>query len=278
MLNAFTIDFEDWYQGIGVPAENWSNFEKRLHIGHNKILEILDKFNIKATYFLLGKTIEDHPEKVKEIIDAGHEIGCHGYSHTELFLLDRPTILNEIITCIKLIEPFNIKYTGFRAPYFSIDNRNLWVLDLIKDAGFMYDASIYPGDNKRSGITNFPHAAHFLKNDLFEIPVSTLKVMKYDMGLGGAYFRILPYSFFRRKFYKLQKNAPQIFYLHPWELDPYHPYISSLSNRRRVPHYWNLDKTEQRLEKLFRDFRFAPLKDIYHDQLNMNLSNRKKAS
>ena len=85
MKIAFTIDFEDWYQGIDLPFANWKNLEKRLHIGHYKLLELFQKANVKATYFLLGKTIEDHPQMISEIINEGHEIGCHTYSHPFIY-------------------------------------------------------------------------------------------------------------------------------------------------------------------------------------------------
>src|SRR5260221_191396 len=112
MLNAFTIDLEDWYHGIGIPISEWHRYERRLRIGHDHLLGMLSKFKVKATYFVLGKVIEDYPEIIKEILKEGHEIGCHTYTHTELFLSDQKKFDEEIKKCIELIKPFGINYSG----------------------------------------------------------------------------------------------------------------------------------------------------------------------
>src|SRR6187551_2695528 len=135
MKIAFTVDFEDWYQGIDLPLDKWDSIERRLHIGHYKLLELFKKFNVKATYFLLGKTIEDHPQLIREIINEGHEIGCHTYSHPFIYKISPEELRKELIKCKELLGQFGISYTGFRAPYFSIDSRSFWALDIIREEG-----------------------------------------------------------------------------------------------------------------------------------------------
>ncbi len=263
MKNAFTIDFEDWYQGVNIPITEWGQYEKRIHIGHEKLLTLLQKHKVKATYFVLGKVIEDHPDIVQEIIDEGHEIGCHTFQHKELFKLTPEIFEQEILNCQQLAkEKFNITYAGFRAPYFSLDERSWWAKDILKKLDFEYDSSIYPGDNKRSGIKGFEKNIHLLDNNLTEAPLSTFKMFKFDVGLGGAYFRILPFAYFAHKFSQAEKLRPVIFYIHPWELDPEHPFLPNLSNRRRYPHYINLKKTETKIDRLLERFTFAPLGEI----------------
>lgn len=262
MQNAFTVDLEDWYQGIGLEASEWHNYEKRIRVGHDKLLNLFSKKKIKATYFILGKLIEDHPEIIKEIISEGHEIGCHTYSHQALYTMQPDDFRKEIQLCNDLIKQFDTKYIGFRAPYFSIDQRSWWSLDILKEQGFLYDSSIYPGDNKRTGMPGYPAHIHQLENSLWEAPISTFKILNFDPGLGGAYFRILPYSVFRHKMREINKNRPGIFYIHPWELDPEHPYVKGLSKRIQYTHYYNLKSTEKKIEKLLGDFDFAPLINI----------------
>jgi len=259
MTNAFTIDLEDWYHGIGIPMSQWDQYEKRLRIGYDKLLNVLAKYNVKATFFVLGKVIEDEPEIIREIINEGHEIGCHTYSHTELFYSNEQQFETEIKKCIELISQMKHKYTGFRAPYFSIDNRTQWALNIIKKYGFVYDASIFPGDSKRSGILNYRKDIHQLENGLWEAPISTFKILNFDCGLGGAYFRMLPYWLFAKKLKKINKATNAIFYIHPWELDEDHPYLANLAARRKIPHYFNLSKTHKKLERLLKDFEFGPL-------------------
>ncbi len=263
MLNAFTVDLEDWYHGIGIPVDRWHTYEKRLMAGHERLINLLSKYNVKATFFVLGKVIEEYPEIIKELIEEGHEIGCHSYSHTELFNLNSELFEKEIQLCNELIKPFGIKYPGFRAPYFSVDKRSWWTLDILEKYQFIYDASIYSGDSKRTGIVGYRKDIHALDGfNLWEAPISTFKLLNFDFALGGAYFRILPYHMFAKKLKAINKNRPGIFYIHPWELDAEHPHLSFLSARRRIPHYWNLKRTAQKVEKLLQDFEFCPLLEL----------------
>ncbi len=262
MQNAFTVDLEDWYQGIGLDISEWNKHEKRIRVGHDKLLKLFSKKKVKATYFILGKIMEEHPDIIKEIISEGHEIGCHTYQHKAIYNMTPEDFKKEMQQCNELIKTFNTSYTGFRAPFFSIDRRNLWALDILKEEGFRYDSSIYPGDNKRTGIPGYPVNIHKLENNLWEAPISTFKILTFDPGLGGAYFRILPYPLFRHKMRQINKSRPGIFYIHPWELDPDHPYIPGLSKRIQYTHYYNLKSTEIKIEKLLNDFDFVPLIDI----------------
>jgi polysaccharide deacetylase family protein (PEP-CTERM system associated) len=261
MMNAFTIDLEDWYQGVDIPFNDWNKYEKRLRIGFDKLIFLLQKKNIKATFFVLGKVIEDHPDIITEIIQEGHEIGCHTYSHPMLYKLDEDMFNVEINKCRDLISQFKTSFTGFRAPYFTVDHRNIWVLNSLKNFGFEYDSSIFPGDSKRTGIKNYIKTPHFTESGLLEFPVSTGKLGGFDFGMGGAYFRILPYAVFKNKFYALSQLQPVNFYIHPWELDPNHPRIK-LSSRISIPHYWNLNSTFNKLDMLTTDFEFGPINKI----------------
>jgi peptidoglycan/xylan/chitin deacetylase (PgdA/CDA1 family) len=148
----FTIDMEDWYQGIGLAPEQWNSFEKRIKLGHDKLLNLLSKHNVKATYFSLGKVIEEFPELIKEVQREGHELACHTYSHPFLYQINQEQFHSEIKKCKELISSFQNGYKGFRAPYFSIDNRHLWTLDILKKEGFSYDSSIFPGSTVRTRI------------------------------------------------------------------------------------------------------------------------------
>ncbi len=263
MTNAFTVDLEDWFHGVGIPISEWHRYENRLMKGYEPLMKLLSKYNVKATFFILGKVIEDYPNIINELITEGHEIGCHTYSHTELFYSNKETFESEIQKCIELIKPYGITYSGFRAPYFSIDHRTMWALDVLKKYNFKYDTSIFPGDSKRTGIEGYRKDIHHLSPyDLMEIPISTFKIFSMDFGLGGAYFRILPYKLFSRKIKEINKTRPAIFYIHPWELDVKHPYLSFLSQRRKIPHYWNLGSTEKKIELLLQDFQFGLVKDI----------------
>ena len=262
MKIAFTVDFEDWYQGIDMPFDKWESIEKRLHIGHNKLLGLFQKFNVKATYFLLGKTIEDHPELISEIIRDGHEIGCHTYSHPFIYKITPEEFRKELQKCKQLLHQFGIGFTGFRAPYFSIDRRSFWALDIIKEEGFTYDSSIFPGDTKRTGMPGFNPEIHCLNNGLTEFPVSTFKMIGLDFGVGGGYFRLLPYDYFKERISKLLDDHNSIFYIHPWELDVNQPKISGIHRRIKFTHYVNLHSTERKLTRLLSDFECTTMANV----------------
>ncbi|MDP9229740.1 MAG: DUF3473 domain-containing protein, partial [Bacteroidota bacterium] len=170
---------------------------------------------------------------------------------------------SELKKCKELIAPFQNGYEGFRAPYFSIDNRNLWAFDILKDEGFTYDSSIFPGSTLRTGIKGFKKDVHTLPNGLKEFPISNFKMLnKFDFGVGGAYFRILPYRYFEYRLKKLLKLRPVVFYIHPWELDEKHPHLKGLGSRTQYTHYVNLKNTEKKLDNLLSDFEFCSLKQI----------------
>src|SRR5687767_8167757 len=134
----FTVDMEDWYQGIGLPQPQWTAFEKRIRIGHDKLLALLSRHSVKATYFILGKVTEEFPNLVREVQQEGHELACHTYSHPFLYSVRPEDFRAELRLCKELIAPYQEGFKGFRAPYFSIDKRNLWALEVLKDEGFTY--------------------------------------------------------------------------------------------------------------------------------------------
>ena len=135
-------------------------------------------------------------------------------------------------------------------------------VDILKEEGFSYDSSIFPGSTVRTGIQGFRKDIHTLDNGLKEFPISNFKVTKFDFGVGGAYFRILPYVYFRKKLKSLLKERPAVFYIHPWELDQNHPYVKGLGKRIQYTHYYNLKNTEKKLDKLLSDFQFCTLNQL----------------
>ncbi len=268
MQNAFTIDYEDWYHSLGLPQENWDTYEDRIKVGHDKILNLLQKHKVSATFFLVGSIIDKHPKLIREIIEEGHEIGCHTYTHTAIYDMTPEQFSAELDKCNAALKTnTSSSFRGFRAPMWSIDESSWWALDIIKEHGYDYDSSIYPGDNKRTGIVGYRKDAHVLENGLKEIPCCTFPFLQFTVGVGGAYFRILPYSYTQRALKKLNNEGKNgMFYVHPWELDPDHPRVSGLSTRRRFPHYYNLARTEARIDRLLSDFEFAPLYQILQSQ------------
>lgn len=268
VINALTIDFEDWYQGLEIPYTKWDQYEDRIEIAGNKLLEILDAADVKATFFVLGYVAEHHPSLVKRIESAGHEIGTHGYSHTLIYQQEPDTFRNEMSRAVGFLGDLTGKpVLGHRAPFFSITKDSLWALEILGTLGIKYDSSIFPVLNYRYGIADSPRFPYQIESGGFkftEFPVSTLKFGKITLPIaGGAYFRIYPYPV-TRQFLKAanRKGKPFNFYLHPWELDPHHPKVAMPRRVARMTHYFNLGATERRFRKLLQDFKFAPMKEV----------------
>jgi len=267
---AFSVDFEDWYQGLEIfPVDTWNRFQARIEKNCYDFLEILSGNDIKATFFILGYLAENHPDLVKAIHDEGHEIGSHGYSHTQVFRLT-PEEFNEEIrrTSDAISEVTNKKPIGFRAPIFSIIKESFWAIDVLVENGFIYDSSIYPTINYRYGIVTAERFRHEIitekGNKIFEIPVTTGRFMKFNVPVGGgAYFRIWPYFVTRWGFRQVTKNGePGVFYVHPWEIDTEQPRIK-LPLRLSLTHYTGLKSTVPKLKKLFNDFEFSTMANVF---------------
>ena len=267
ITNALTIDFEDWYQGLEIPYTQWDGFEDRIAIVGRKLLQILDEVGTKATFFVLGFVAEKHPEVIKAIEKAGHEIGTHGFSHTLIYKQSPQVFRQEMERAVGFLEDLTgKKVIGHRAPFFSITKHSLWALDILGELGILFDSSIFPVLNYRYGIADAPRFPYDIKRAHFtlkEFPISTLQLPKVTLPIsGGAYFRIYPYQVTKQALRVVNRSGkPFTFYLHPWELDADHPHID-LPRRIALTHYFNLGKTETRFRKLLRDFKFEPMKKV----------------
>jgi polysaccharide deacetylase family protein (PEP-CTERM system associated) len=266
VLNAITVDLEDWYQGLEIPRECWHGYESRVVSSARRLLSLLAETDVRATFFTLGDVAERHPDLVREISNAGHEIGTHGESHEFVYRLTPDSFRAEISRMAAVLcDLTGREVLGHRAPFFSVTRESLWALDVLAELGFRYDSSIFPVHNYRYGIPDAPRWPHRVSatNRLVEFPISTWRVLGTNLPIaGGAYFRIYPYAITRMGLRSLNRAGhPAVFYLHPWELDPDHPRIP-VPRRIAATHYFNLSATECRLRRLLRDFRFAPASEV----------------
>jgi len=268
LKHAFTIDLEDWYQGIELPLSAWSGKEKRLEIGLNNVLALLETHKTKATFFTLGWIAEHHPLIVKRVSDAGHEIACHSYQHEKVYNQSPDDFRADTRKAKDLLEQVTGKeVTGFRAPFFSITKKSLWSLEILSELGFKYDCSISPIVTWRYGIANSPNHIYKLEEfDLLEYPLTDFSFLMRKWGTGGAYFRIFPYKALKKAATAYtEKKQPFMFYAHPWEYDPGHPRIK-MERKAQFTHYHNLDKMEKRTGKLLGDFQFDTVQEVLRQQ------------
>lgn len=265
-MNALTVDFEDWYQGLEIPIERWDQYEDRLVSSGRHLLRIFAEAGARGTFFVLGSVAERHPELVREIVAGGHELATHGWSHEFVYRLDPDRFRAELLRSIEVLEAIGgTRIVGHRAPFFSITRRSLWALDIVREAGLLYDSSVFPVLNYRYGIEDAPRWPYPIggPGGLIEFPISTLRFLGRNLPVGGgAYFRVFPYALTRSAFRKVNSAGRSVvFYIHPWEVDPDHPRLR-LPRRIALTHYVNLRRTEPRLRRLLREFPFAPMREV----------------
>jgi polysaccharide deacetylase family protein (PEP-CTERM system associated) len=264
LMNAMSIDLEDWYHCLDPNPARWGGFRERVEPSVNQILEILDETGTRVTFFVLGHVAERHPQLVWKIHAAGHEIASHGYAHEFVYGLSPGAFETDVRRSLYILDSIvHQPIIGYRAPYFSITRDSLWALQILRRLGFAYDSSIFPVLNHRYGIPDAPRLPHPTESGLKEVPLTC-----YPLGLfnvpcsGGVYFRILPYEATRSMFKRMaNRGEPINFYLHPWEIDPDQPRVP-LPMGLRLRHYWGLDRTANKLRRLLRDFSFGPIRGL----------------
>jgi polysaccharide deacetylase family protein (PEP-CTERM system associated) len=272
MRHAFTVDVEDWYHGIPIAAEAKRMAERRLGRGMDRLLELLEGGGSRGTFFFLGPVAEEHPEILRRVVAAGHEIGCHGWSHDLLYEMTPARFRDETRRAKDVIEQIGgVACPSYRAAYFSITRASFWALEILVELGFRFDSSIFPVHNWRYGIPDFdpnPQWVTTPAGPIAELPISVRPFgpRKLPVG-GGAYFRLYPYWITRSNLrWGERAGRPQVFYLHPWELDPAHPRVA-FDWKARATHYARLATTEPKLRRLFRDFRFGTLGETLESHL-----------
>lgn len=266
MLNLITIDVEEWFHAPHLEPylgqSSWEHLEARVTLNVHRLLETLATHRTRATFFILGWVAERYPGLVREIAVNGHEVASHGYRHRLISELSPSKFREYVLRSKTILEDLTGKPVwGYRAACFSVTKSTLWALDVIKEAGFIYDSSIFPIWHDTYGIPDAPRFPHIRDNGLIEIPPSTLRVFRYNIPFtGGGYFRIFPYWFTKIGISRLNRlGVPAVFYLHPWELDANTPRIGQADWRTRYRRYINLDKTQTRLNRLLSDFNFIPI-------------------
>ncbi|MCS7077274.1 MAG: DUF3473 domain-containing protein [Bacteroidia bacterium] len=257
----FSVDLEDWFHGIELPFTQWSTYDRRLERGFYAIFNLLESHHVKATWFTLGWVAQHYPDFIKALHQAGHELASHTYSHEKVYNLTPAQFREEIKKTKNLIEDLTGKpIIAHRSPFFSITAKSLWALDILAEEGFKIDCSISPVKTWRYGISTCPDSIFQIQeNKIIEFPVSRFHFLNKNWGIGGAYFRLFPYSFTCSGIKKRQKSKlPTIFYIHPWEYDPEHPKIK-LHWKAKITHYTHLRKTYPRTERLIKEFEFVTL-------------------
>lgn len=272
-INALSIDLEEWYHSELVGGRK-SPFSQATE-ATQPILDLLDQYQTKASFFIVGEVAERNPDLIQSIFQRGHEIGCHTFSHTLVWNLDENLFRGELEHFHSVMERIlgKIKIKGFRAPCFSIDNRNKWALKVLLDFGYKYDASIFPLKiNPLYGISGAPIRPYRIslkdvreedpESPLLEFPMSPLKIGRLRIPIsGGFYLRVLPTCFLYWGLKRINRTQPFLVYFHPWEGYEKTPrYKLPLYNR--VISYYGIPSALRKLEFLLKHFIFARVDQV----------------
>ncbi|WP_157264930.1 XrtA system polysaccharide deacetylase [Azohydromonas aeria] len=272
VTNAFTIDVEDYFQVSAfaphIPRSEWDARECRVERNVERILEMLRRHGVQATFFTLGWVAERYPQLVRDIVAGGHELASHGWDHQRASDFTPAQFFEDVRRAKALLEDIGgVPVVGYRAPSFSIGRTNPWAFAELQRAGYRYSSSVYPIVHDHYGMPEAPRFAFDATGSGFiEAPPTTLRLLSRNLpSSGGGYFRLLPYGVSRWMLRHVNESERQsaIFYFHPWEIDPDQPRVAGVGRKARFRHYLNLQRMESRLERLLADFRWGRMDRIF---------------
>lgn len=277
MKHALTFDIEDWFHIVDIPElENrkaWNSFESIVEDKTSMILDILEEYETKATFFILGWIANKYPTLAQKIANAGHEIATHSFWHHPVYKMSPEDFKHDLSLSIDLLEQqTGLKIKGFRAPSFSITPGCEWAFDIMGELGLLYDASLFPTSRGNGG---YPcsQSIHVIpltmpNKYLFEIPMSIKQFGPIKVPFsGGGYMRVLPYGIIQRYFNSFEDSqTPVVVYLHPRDFAPEQPRVKMPLNRK-FKSYIGLDSTEGKLRELLKTYSFDTCLNVIIEEL-----------
>lgn len=258
VLNGLSVDVEEWFQ-VGafervIARADWDNHASRVEANTGAVLDLFAESGVKATFFTLGWVAQRHPRLVRRIADAGHEVASHGWDHQRVFTMDAATFRADLARARAALEDAGGQpVTGYRAPSFSIDTRNLWAFDVLAEAGYAYSSSVAPVRHDHYGWHDAPRYAFRPLRDapLIELPVTVARIGGRHLATGGGFFRLLPSTLTDFALRQVRREGHGgVFYFHPWEVDPGQPRVTDAPLRSKVRHYARLGAMAGKLRGL----------------------------
>lgn len=260
-IRCLSVDVEEYFHieaaHGSIRKQDWPNWPSRVEKSVELLLSLFYRHDRRATFFILGDVARRNPALARRIADAGHEIASHGTGHDRLHRLNPDSFRQDLIDSKKILEDQTGKpILGYRAPTFSVVPQTAWAVDVLLDAGFRYDASVFPVRHPWYGVPTAPTTPFFLRGGkdcrtILEVPPLTWHVAGRQLAVaGGGYFRLLPLAFMSMGLRQAAaENRPAILYFHPWEFDPQIPNMP-LPALSRIRTYTGLKSAAARLERI----------------------------
>lgn len=264
-MNVLTFDVEEWFHLLDNDStrseEQWNNYEVRIYENMDRIFNILEKTDTKATFFIIGWVAKKYPDIVRRIAEK-YEIGSHTMNHQLVWQQGRDAFKEDLSSSIKLLEDTTgqpVKY--FRAPGFSIRESEPWAFEVIKECGIEFDSSVFPAHHAHGGIPSYtepvPSIVKYKNCMIKEFPVCIKKIAgKNIIFSGGGYFRLIPYFLLKKWSFDREYLLS---YIHPRDLDGNQPIIKDLPLSRKFKSYTGVKTAAAKLTKYLTDIKFTDI-------------------
>jgi polysaccharide deacetylase family protein (PEP-CTERM system associated) len=274
MKCVFSVDVEDWFHILDLPSspgiETWDALPSRVEHNFRSLLDLAAERQIRITCFFLGWVAQHFPHLVRLAVNAGHEVASHGYAHRLAYRMTPGELYQDAYDGKRAVEEAaGVAVAGYRASGFSVTSETPWFFDVLAEAGYRYDSSVFPAARQHGGMRGAryePYLVQTAHGDIAEFPITITTLLHRPVCLfGGGYLRLAPWWLIRREAVRVMaERRPVVFYVHPREIDPDQPRLE-MSRYRRFKTYVNLRTTEDKIRKVLSEFEFAPFSDLLGD-------------
>ncbi len=262
------------FSDTGCISSNGIEVQQDMLDGLERYIRLLEQHKIPATLFAMCDAAEIMELKIKEYMARGHALALHGYDHTAPMLMDNEEFRRRTAAAKERLEKrFHTRIRGYRAPFFSLDNERL---DVLNELGFFYDSSRfdfpqrdYAGDIDVSDFEKITDNV-YSREGFYEFGMPCGRWMGLRVPLsGGGYARMGNFSFFKwaLRLY-LSENNYYVFYIHPFELSEQKmPHLPKLRWRDRYYLRFGTRSYRYKIKKIIRMLKRRGFEFITFDQL-----------
>lgn len=265
-MNILTFDVEEWFHLLDFDAtrgeDSWGQYEVRIHENVDRILNILDETNTKATFFIIGWVAKTYPEVVRRIAER-YEVGSHTMTHQLVWQQSPEEFRKDVEASVKMLEDITgQKVTKFRAPGYSIRESEKYAFETLHELGIKTDCSVFPAHHAHGGMPSYakpvPSIIEYNGVEIEEFPVTFKDIAgKHLVYTGGGYFRLFPYSLIKQ--WSKDQQDYLMAYIHPRDLDGGQPMLEGLPITRKFKSYVGTKGAEKKLRRYLTDFTFTDI-------------------